>query len=147
MNTTKMQHWGKCVPCAIECKSTLCDIACGGRWNMQPEMYRYIISCICYIENCAKACHNCAYSMNMRSVCSFTREQVMHCRDCCNQCAECCVQTIRLLRRESQSCVAQMSTREKDLYVGKYETCVRNVTQLVEECQQCIRECDMVLAG
>lgn len=112
---------------------------------MQPEMYRYIISCLCYIENCAKACHNCAYSMNMSNVCSFTREQVMHCRDCCSQCADCCAQTANRLHAERASCVDQMSSREQDLYKKKYMACVENVARLIEACRMCVRECDVVL--
>lgn len=144
-----MQQWGKCIPDAIETKSALCDIACGGNWEFEPKTYSQIISCICHIENCAKSCHNCAYSLNMRNVCAFTHEQVMHCRDCCTRCIDCCKQTGRAIYREGQTCIrgGGMSSHHRRAYIQKHNQCVEKLVSLMEQCGQCIRECDMAIGA
>lgn len=140
-----LQYWGKCIPHAIATKACLCELACGGNWDFDPNTYRLLISCVCHIENCAKACHNCAYSLNMSSLCAFTHEQVMHCRDCCNRCVECCKQVGELLYREGENRIRQLSPSEKSSYVSKHNACMEMLSQFVQKSNECMRECDIAL--
>ena len=140
-----LQHWGKCVPQAIATKACLCELACGGGWNFESETYRHLISCMCHIENCAKACHTCAYSLTMSSICAFTHEQVMHCRDCCNRCVESCSQSGEMLYREGKRRIDQLSPSDRESYASKHNACMEMLRQLVQHNKECIRECDIAL--